>query len=515
MSVAKFSVGRSGAGGANAEYITREKAAEKIAFHNLEKLEAKTREEARTNAIAYAHTREDAELAKSKKGRTHYRLLLTWDRKESSEKVVEEAQIYLQKTFPKARAIIAAHQDTDHSHAHVWIDARQTDDKKVHIGKEYLTLDEVWTKQFDQAYGTTYAAEYRGKKQRIKGWKRSTKHWKDVYARDGNGDKNRPLPAKPQRAADIFDVQYWRDKEIENIGVNNKTDEKIRLGTDQSDPQIRNRPVEGAKQLDPRTEPVTLRSESTSRSATAANLRRTQSGERRYVLAPPDSRTDFGEGQRNKSEFDKSHGKYSSDALLHDVHNEDNQKTSNEPDREKDFAEQFYQRRLREFSTDRNGSLGELSGKLDEISNFGTTNVETFAIPQITISEPQFNPNTEAFIKDITEMMRTNLANQNKQMSLQMETMYQNKLEAAATVPPSQMHIDYVTKFNDAQESEDKKINLEGKSKLETIHAVLSNADEDERRNLLDQGAEVLDKKIAEKQEAKVQEMEFSRGWSM
>ena len=40
MSVAKFSVGRSGAGGANAEYITREGAAEIITFRNLEHLQA-------------------------------------------------------------------------------------------------------------------------------------------------------------------------------------------------------------------------------------------------------------------------------------------------------------------------------------------------------------------------------------------------------------------------------------------------------------------------------------------
>lgn len=507
MSVAKFSVGRSGGGGANAEYITREKAAEKIAFHNLEKLEAKTKEEARTNAIAYAHTREDAELAKSKKGRTHYRLLLTWDRKESSEKVVEEAQTYLQKTFPKARAIIAAHQDTDHSHAHVWIDARQTDNKKVHIGKEYLTLDEVWTKQFDQTYGTNYAAEYRAKKQKTKDWKRSTQHWKDIYARSENDAKNFPLPTKPQRAADIFDPQYWRDKEIENIGVNNKTDEKIRLGTDQSDAQIRNRPSERAEQSAPGAEPEFH----PSTSAKSSGIQTSRNGNDPTL---PESRTNFGEGQGNADSFSEDQSQHLYGTILHDVYDNFVGHSATEPDYQENSEEYFHQSRLREYEGSQRNLQGELLESLSGIKNYESTDVEVFKLPEIAIAQPQFNPNTEAFIKDVMEMMRTNLENQNKQMSSQMERIYEKSLENAATIPPPQMQIDYVTKFNDAQESEDKKINLEGKTKIEVSHEILSNADDDERRNLLDQVVELIENKIAEKQEAQVQEMEFSRGMS-
>jgi hypothetical protein len=517
MSVAKFSVGRSGGGGANAEYITREKAAEKIEFHNLKKLEAETREEARTNAIAYAHTREDSELAKSKNGRTHYRLLLTFDRKEASEKVVEESKEFLENNLPKARAIIAVHQDTDHTHAHVWIDARQIDDKKIHLGyKTFRTLDERWTEQFDKSYGTNYAPEYKAKKRETKDWKRSKKHWQDFYIRLGDGDKNLPLPTKPQRAADIFDPKYWREKEITNLGVNNIKDEKIRLGTDQSDTATGNRFAETTEQLDSGTESITSGAESTSRLQTATDIRRTRPSQRGDVLAPQDSRKDFGEELGNTGRIIENGGKFLSGTDLHDVYNERTEIAPDNPDRQEIFEKQFYQRELRGFTANRSDSLEQLSNTFTESTRFGTANVEAFTIINIVISEPQFNPNTEAYIQEITEMMKNNLDEQNKQMSLRAQTMFEERLQLAATVPPDQAVISYVNKFNGAQESEEKRINPEGKTKLETLHDILSNVDRDEKRNILDQTAKSIENKVVkEKQEARVQEMEVSSGMSM
>jgi Relaxase/Mobilisation nuclease domain len=162
MSVAKFSVGKSGAGGANASYITRQPDAEKIAFYNLNHLVVETNAEMRTNAIAYAYSREDIEKDKSKNARTHYRMILSWDRKEDSEKASAEAEKYLDKVLPKAKAILAVHQDTDHTHVHIWIDARQTDDKKINLrSSEYTTLDEKWARHYDAEYNTSYAEEYK------------------------------------------------------------------------------------------------------------------------------------------------------------------------------------------------------------------------------------------------------------------------------------------------------------------------------------------------------------------
>lgn len=517
MSVAKFSVGRSGAGGANAEYITREKAAEKIEFHNLKKLEAETREEARTNAIAYAHTREDSELAKSKKGRTHYRLLLTFDRKEASEKVIEESKEFLENNLPKARAIIAVHQDTDYTHAHVWIDARQIDDKKIHLGyKTFRTLDERWTEQFDKSYGTNYAPEYKAKKRETKDWKRSKKHWQDFYIRLGDGDKNLPLPTKPQRAADIFDPTYWREKEIKNLGVNNKKDEKIGLGTDQSDAPTGNRFVDTTEPITFGAKSITSGSDSASRSETTTDIQRTRQNQRGDVLAAQDSRENFGEELGNTGGIIENDGKFSSGNQLHDVYNERTPLTSDKPDRQEIFDGQFLYHELREFTATRNESLQQLSEKLAESTRFGTGNMEVFTLVNAVISEPLFNPNTEAFIKDIMQTVNQNLAEQNRQMNNRAQELYENHLNAAANVPPTPQQIDYINQFNAAQDFDDDKINLEGKSKLETIHDIISNADEDDQRKFSRGVAAIFEKEAAEEEihDEQYEMLDESRGMS-
>jgi hypothetical protein len=223
MSVAKMSVGRTGAGGANASYITREKDCEKISFVNIEfpEQEGETGKmelpEARTNAIAYAHSREDVELAKAKQpsARTHYRLILTWDRKEESDKCSEMAEQFLEKNFDKARAIVAVHQDTEYTHAHVWIDARQTDGKKINLrGNSFKTIDEKWAKQFDEEYATAYTPELKRKKGETAQWK------KDVKAAKAAGVEP---PPKPERTQDKFNYQYWQTKELtERAGLENE-----------------------------------------------------------------------------------------------------------------------------------------------------------------------------------------------------------------------------------------------------------------------------------------------------
>jgi hypothetical protein len=223
MSVAKMSIGKAGAGGANASYITRQKDCEKITFVNIAfpEQEGETGkmelQEARTNAIAYAHTREDVELAKAKQpnARTHYRLILTWDRKENSDKCSEMAERFLEKNFDKARAIIAVHQDTEHTHAHVWIDARQTDGKKINLrGNSFKTIDEKWAKQFDEEYATAYTPELKRKKSETAQWK------KDVKAAKAAGVEP---PPKPERTQDKFNYQYWQTKELtERAGLENE-----------------------------------------------------------------------------------------------------------------------------------------------------------------------------------------------------------------------------------------------------------------------------------------------------
>lgn len=208
MSFASF-----GTGGASVDYITREKAAEQISFVNLPELQAETKSEQRANAIAYAELRIGIEKSKRKNARTNYKLLLSWGRKEAAEVADKMATDFLEKNFPTARAIIAVHQDTDNTHAHIWIDARGSDEKKLRFKKnEYQTIDERWHQAFDREYGTNYFAELKAKKIETAAFKRARAQ--GITA------------VKPIRAGDKFSNEYWRNKEIENL-----TGERIEVVT--------------------------------------------------------------------------------------------------------------------------------------------------------------------------------------------------------------------------------------------------------------------------------------------
>ncbi len=508
MSVAKLTVGRSGAGGANAEYITRENAAEKISFFNLNLLEADDLSEARTNAIAYAHTREDSELAKNKNGRTHYRLLLSWDRKESSEKVSEEAEKFLDKNLPEARAIIAVHQDTDHSHVHIWIDARQRDEKKVHLSKkEFQTFDERWAEQFDVAYGTTYATEYKDKKAETRKWKKKAAIKKlEIYI-SGIGQIKVGIPPKPERAADKFDHKYWREKEIENFGVNIekgeniKKDEKIGLGTNQLDAKTGNIPAQRAEQTFTRAESESLRSSPAEgrRDGSSVFTSRTDN------LALPESRANSGEGQGNESDFDQDQNKYFSSSSAHNVYASRNGNIAEQITSQENFAHRVYISGLREASEHRTSSLEKLSQVFSGSENFRTNNVETFEIPPIEIIEPQLAPNNEAFINDITDMMKNNLEEQNRQMSLRAWQIFEKSLNTAADFPPAPAQFDYADKFNEKQKNEEDKMNLENKSKLEANHEIVSKTDDEERRRILNNAEESMEKAAAKEKKLEIE----------
>lgn len=234
MSFASF-----GTGGASVDYITREKAAERISFVKLPELRAGTKKEERDNAVAYSELRMEVEKSKRKNARTNYKLLLSWDRKESSEVADRMAAEFVERNFPTAKAILAIHQDTDNTHAHIWIDARGTDGKKLHFKKnEFQMIDERWHKAFDEEYNTDYFVELKAKKTETADYKKAKAEGREAE--------------KPARAADEFSNDYWRGKEIENVtsekltGVKralpqatplpiteNSEDEKIGLGSDQ------------------------------------------------------------------------------------------------------------------------------------------------------------------------------------------------------------------------------------------------------------------------------------------
>jgi hypothetical protein len=232
MSIAKFTVGRRGASGRHASYITRESACRSISFYNLDELHGENDFEKRVNAISHAFAREDIETAKSERGRTHYRIILSWDRKEETDIAKEQAHEFLKENFDKGRGFVAVHQDTEHTHAHVWLDARTNDGRKLHIGKSvYRQLDESWTKQYDRNYQTEYAKEYQAKKQQTRQWKRELVQQRAEQQRDGK--QERPQD-KPERHTDKLKNEFWREKEIRDSGVIKGNDENGIRGNQQS-----------------------------------------------------------------------------------------------------------------------------------------------------------------------------------------------------------------------------------------------------------------------------------------
>jgi hypothetical protein len=230
-----FSVGGIGIG-----YMTKEKSADKISFYNLEELEAETKAEQRLNALAYEAVRAEEEKGTRKDARTHYKMLLTWDRKEETEKADVMAHKFLLSNFPQAKCVLATHQDTDHTHVHIWIDARQMDGKKIHIKKkEFESFHENWWKMHDAEYGTRFYEDFTKKKA-------ETREWKKLKAQG----IERP---KPERVSDKFNKgEYYKKREIAEItGIK---DEKGRDYRNQRDIESGNRRIEIDEKRDFRTQ---------------------------------------------------------------------------------------------------------------------------------------------------------------------------------------------------------------------------------------------------------------------
>ncbi len=219
MSVMKFK-GHSARSGRNADYIMRDSACEDVSFHNLEELETETQYENKINARSYAYNREDEE-----KGRTHYRVTLSWDREEETGKAREMTHEFLQENFKDSRAVVAIHQDTDHTHAHVWIDSRQENGKKIHSEKNHVNeLSRSWQNQYDRQYQTSYEKEYAAKREETR------QHREDRH----NGKESE----KPERAG--MTSEQFREKDQRDAGVKSNVIDQERTGNNQRPFEVRN-----------------------------------------------------------------------------------------------------------------------------------------------------------------------------------------------------------------------------------------------------------------------------------
>lgn len=225
MSILKFK-GHSKASGKNVGYITRETACDSVSFHNLKELETGDRYDNKVNALSYAYNREEEETQ-----RTHYRVTLSWEGKEETEKAKEMTHEFLQKEFPNARAVVAVHQDTDQTHSHVWIEARQLDDKKIHSPKNHINqICKSWQTQYDREYQTERAKEYEQKREE------SRQHREDKH----NGRES----VAPDRAG--MRAQDYRNKDLRDAGVKENEFEQSATGGNQRPFAVRDSAVKEA-----------------------------------------------------------------------------------------------------------------------------------------------------------------------------------------------------------------------------------------------------------------------------
>jgi hypothetical protein len=199
----KFSAAKtSGASAANVKYITRETATaadeRAIYLHNLEQLKGQDYRETRTNSIAYAESRLDDERARSrtnpKESRTHYRAILSFDRAEDADKARDLTREWLEKNFKNGRAIVSIHSDREHTHAHVWLDARDLTDKKLQLNnRAFKNLDTSWARIYAREYGKHYLKDHIDKKLETKNYKKAL--------REGRTDVARPSRERQDKRA--------------------------------------------------------------------------------------------------------------------------------------------------------------------------------------------------------------------------------------------------------------------------------------------------------------------------
>lgn len=157
----RFTIGTRGASAAHVAYISRpsavmerDEAGDVRGFFSQglpqEVTRVDTFDELRENLVLYARMREDSE----EKGRTHYRTLISFERQESGAAAAAMVRKWLSTTLPGTQAIVFVHQNTAHTHAHVWIDARKADGRKLDLSpRQYRTLDEAWNRVYSRTMG--------------------------------------------------------------------------------------------------------------------------------------------------------------------------------------------------------------------------------------------------------------------------------------------------------------------------------------------------------------------------
>src|SRR5215813_10958343 len=134
-------------------------------------------------------------LKRPRGGRTHYRVILSFDVPATNSQIRDLTNQFLKETFPKAIAFGAIHRDTEHPHVHLYLHARQVDGKKIYLTRQqYGSIDENWARIYSEFAGErSVYVEHLRKKEETKQWKIAAA---EAYRR------GEPIPPKPERDND-------------------------------------------------------------------------------------------------------------------------------------------------------------------------------------------------------------------------------------------------------------------------------------------------------------------------
>lgn len=103
--------------------------------------------------------------------RTHYRATLSFERDPGTSEAKALALSWLEETFPLAKAAAFLHRNTLHLHAHVWIEARQINGRKINLSaRAYRQLDEIWNRLYAPVFARP-EEEHLHKKWQTEGYK--------------------------------------------------------------------------------------------------------------------------------------------------------------------------------------------------------------------------------------------------------------------------------------------------------------------------------------------------------
>ncbi len=144
----------------NVNYILRDDACVKFETVHLPEIETKI------DARSYATMRELEEELMPQRGagtpRNHHRMMVTLPDENDPEHAMTLVKNFVEKEFPGTKQIIAIHKSENGVglHAHMWIDARKLNGKKLDLGNKYTRLDKLYSELYDRTYGTNYTAEF-------------------------------------------------------------------------------------------------------------------------------------------------------------------------------------------------------------------------------------------------------------------------------------------------------------------------------------------------------------------